>query len=134
MPRDHQLYLDDILDAIERIQHYTKGLDETGFGMDTKTQDVVIRNLQVICEAARLLPENVRNQAMDIEWRKIAGMRNILIHEYFGISSVIIWDIITSSIGSTFENVSRCSYRDSSNRFRTLNGAGWKPALQNCSY
>jgi uncharacterized protein with HEPN domain len=98
MHRDPRLYLDDILEAIHKIRDYTAGMDYTAFSKDTKTQDAVIRNLEIIGEAAGRLQEPVRVVSPDIEWRKIVGLRNILIHEYFGVSLPLIWDVIQSKL------------------------------------
>lgn len=100
MPRDFRLYLDDMLEAIGRIQEYTADMDEAAFARDSKTQDAVVRNLEVIGEAARNLPDQMKAGAPEIDWRKIVGLRNILIHEYFGISTPILWDIIQNKLGT----------------------------------
>jgi uncharacterized protein with HEPN domain len=99
MHRDFRLYLDDILDAIQQIRSYVEGLDEKAFGLDRKTQDAVIRNLEIIGEAAGNLPEEIQKASPDIDWRKIKGLRNILIHEYFGINLPIVWDVIQNKLG-----------------------------------
>lgn len=99
MPRDFRLYLDDILDAVQQIRFYVEGQDEEAFRADRKTQDAVIRNLEVIGEAAGTLPDEVRNQMPEIDWRKFKGLRNILIHEYFGINPAIVWDIVRNKLG-----------------------------------
>jgi len=99
MPRDFRLYIDDILEAIHQIQTYIVDLDEDAFARDRKTQDAVIRNLEIIGEAAGNLPEQFQKTAPDIDWRKIKGLRNILIHEYFGINIPIIWDVVQSKLG-----------------------------------
>ena len=98
MNRDYRLYLDDILEAIDRIQEYVQGMDEDTFGSDKKTQDAVIRNLEVIGEASRNLSNEMKAQADEIEWPKIIGLRNILAHEYFGVSIPIVWDIIQNKL------------------------------------
>jgi len=89
MPRDFRLYLDDILEAIHQIQTYLADQDEEAFTQDRKTQDAVIRNLEIIGEAAGKLPEQIQKGEPEIDWQKIAGLRNMLIHEYFGIN--ILW-------------------------------------------
>jgi len=99
MPRDLRLYLDDILEAIHQIRSYMEGLDEEAFSTDRKTQDAVIRNLEVIGEAAGNLPDQFQKNAPEIDLRKIKGLRNILIHEYFGINLPIIWDVVQSKLG-----------------------------------
>ena len=99
MRRDPRLYLDDILEAIAQIQEYTSGLDYAKFTGDRRTQDAVVRNLEIIGEAAGRLPESIKVSAADIEWRKIAGLRNILTHEYFGVSLPVIWDVVQNKLG-----------------------------------
>lgn len=98
MPRDYRLYLDDILEAIDRIREYVQGMDAEAFSSDRKTQDAVIRNLEVIGEASRNLADELKAQANEIEWSKIIGFRNILAHEYFGVSVPILWDIVQNKL------------------------------------
>jgi len=93
MPRDYKIFLEDILDAIQKINVYTADLSFEKFKNDPKTLDAVIRNLEVIGEAIKNIPEEIRTQYPDIEWKKIAGLRDILIHEYFGANIKIIWDV-----------------------------------------
>jgi len=90
MSRDYRLFLDDIMAAITKIREYTADLDYFAFIQDSKTQDAVVRNLEIIGEAAGRLPETVRLKAPAIEWRKIVSMRNILAHEYFGVSLPVV--------------------------------------------
>ncbi len=99
MPRDWRLSLDDILDAIGKIRQYVEGIDASQFIVDEKTQDAVIRNLGIIGEAARNLPEEVTARAPEVEWRKIIAMRNLLAHVYFGVSLPIVWDVVTNKLG-----------------------------------
>ncbi len=98
MPRDPRLYLDDILEAISWIRQYVKGIDAESFASDRKTQDAVIRNLEVIGEAARNIPEELRERSSGVDWKKIVGLRNILSHAYFAISIPIVWDIIQTKL------------------------------------
>jgi uncharacterized protein with HEPN domain len=98
MPRDYRLYLDEIIEAIQAINSYLKGYDQESFALDRKTQDAVIRNLEVIGEASGNLPEEIQDMASEIDWRKIRGLRNILIHEYFGINLIIVWDIVQNKL------------------------------------
>jgi uncharacterized protein with HEPN domain len=100
MSRDPRLYLDDMLEAIFQIQEYTAGLDYSRFMKDKRTQDAVVRNLEIIGEAAGRLPDGVKNASAEIEWRKIIALRNILVHEYFGISIPVVWDIVQNKLGS----------------------------------
>ena len=94
MPRDYRLYVDDILEAVKRIRGYVRDMDYKTFSSDLKTQDAVIRNLEIIGEAARHLSPEMTSRAPMIEWPKIMGLRNILTHEYFGVNLVIIWDVV----------------------------------------
>jgi len=86
MPRDYKLYLEDILESIKKIREYIAGMSFDQFCVDRKTQDAVVRNLEVIGEAARNLPDEIKNIIADIEWKKITSLRNLLAHEYFGIN------------------------------------------------
>ncbi|MBF0516327.1 MAG: DUF86 domain-containing protein [Nitrospirae bacterium] len=98
MSRDYRLYLEDILEAIRRIKQYTNATDYETFYNDTKTQDAVVRNLEIIGEAAGRLPQSCLLDAAEIQWRKIVGLGNILTHEYFGVSFPIIWDIVQTKL------------------------------------
>src|SRR4030067_1226835 len=100
MRRDFGLYLYDILEAIQQIRTYLADQDEEAFKKDRKTQDAVIRNLEVIGEAAGKLPSQIQKDEPEIDWRKITGLRNILIHEYFGINLPIVWDVVQHKLDS----------------------------------
>lgn len=96
--RDYKLYLDDILEAANRIEKYTRGLTREGLKKDTLIIDGVVRNLEIIGEAAKNIPAQVKEQYREIEWKKIAGLRDILAHEYFGIDLEVVWDIIKNKL------------------------------------
>ena len=98
MPRDYKAYLEDIVQAAQKINHYISGLSFETFSGDDKTIDAVVRNLEVIGEAVRNIPKDIRDKYPEIAWRRIAGLGNILIHEYFAISMKIIWDISTNKL------------------------------------
>jgi uncharacterized protein with HEPN domain len=98
MPRDYKVHLEDIVEAIRKIRSYTTSLSFQTFSSDVKTFDAVIRNLEIIGEAIKGVPEDVRSRYMDVEWKRIAGLRDILIHEYFGVDVEIIWDIIQNKL------------------------------------
>ena len=98
MPRDYKQQLDDILQAITFIREYVQDMDYEAFETDRKTQHAVIRNLEVIGEAARVVPDEIKEKTEEIEWHKIIALRNILIHEYFGVSLKIVWDVIQNKL------------------------------------
>ena len=98
MHRDFLVYLNDVCEACDLIIEFTHGYNYKEFISDKKTFHAVIRNLEIIGEAVKKLPDNIRSMQTNIEWRKIAGLRDILIHEYFSIDSDIVWDIITNKI------------------------------------
>jgi uncharacterized protein with HEPN domain len=83
--RDVSMYVEDMLEAARRVVTYTAGLDRAAFGADLKTVDTVVRNLEILGEAAKNVPAGVRALETDIAWRRIAGMRDVLAHAYFGI-------------------------------------------------
>lgn len=99
MPRDAGVYLDDILVAIERIRGYLQGVSRSNLERDTRTLDAVLRNLEIIGEAAKQLPPDFRERSPQIEWRKIAGMRDLLAHAYFEVDLEIVWDVVTNKLG-----------------------------------
>lgn len=87
MSRDARVYIEDILEAIAKIEEYMKGIGgEEGFYSNTQAQDAVLRRLEIIGEAVKNIPEEIKNRYQEIPWRQVAGMRDILIHEYFGVS------------------------------------------------
>lgn len=99
MPRDYKVFLEDVLEAVRKIREYTDGLSLQAFTADAKTFDAVIRNLEIIGEAAKQIPEDVRAQSPEVEWRRIGRLRDILIHQYFGVDVQTVWDIIQNKLG-----------------------------------
>ncbi len=98
MSRDYKVYLEDIIEAIGKIRTYTAGLSADSFAADNKTLDAVLRNLEVIGEAVKCIPDDIRLQHPHVEWKKMAGLRDILIHQYFGIDADIIWDVVQNKL------------------------------------
>jgi uncharacterized protein with HEPN domain len=98
MVEDSTVFLRHILECITLLEQYTKGITEEDFLKDHRTQDAVVWRVQVIGEAARHINEEMRGRYPEIEWRKIIGMRNFLIHEYFGIDVKLVWRTVQTKI------------------------------------
>lgn len=98
MPRGYRLYLEDILEAVESIQSYADTLSYEELIKDKMRVDAIVRNFEIIGEAAGKIPCEVRDKYHSLEWRKICDFRNILVHEYFEIDLEILWDIIKNKL------------------------------------
>ena len=96
--RDVGLLLEDIVEAIDKIARYTADVDRDSFLEDEKTIDAVVRNLEIIGEATRQLPDTYTAKHGGIPWRQIAGLRNRIVHDYFGLDLEIIWGVITNDL------------------------------------
>lgn len=105
MQRSYEAYLKDILDAIRKIENYSENLTYEEFLKDELRQDGVVKNLEVIGEAVKNIPDDIKSKKPDIEWKKIAGLRDILTHGYFGINFEIVWDVISNKIPDLKKNV-----------------------------
>ncbi len=99
--RAYKLYLNDIIQAMNKIDNYSKGLDHDSFVNDDMVVDAVLRNIEIIGEAAAQIPESIKQQYSQIPWKRIIGLRNIVIHEYFGVDLENIWKIVTENIPET---------------------------------
>jgi len=105
--RGYRLFIEDMLDSMIQIEEYIHGLDRADFSADKKTIDAVIRNIEIIGEAARNVPENIRNNHPGIPWKQMIGLRNLTIHAYFGIDLDIIWQIASVNIPETKSEIAR---------------------------
>ncbi len=92
------LLIEDIWESIEKIERYTEGMTQDSFQNDEKTTDAVVRNLEIIGEAASRLPKNFTDKHSKLEWVKIKGLRNRIVHEYFGVDIQIIWQILEKDL------------------------------------
>jgi uncharacterized protein with HEPN domain len=102
--RDCKLLVEDMIEACDKIMKFTSNMDFNSFINDDRTVDAVLRNLEVLGEASKRLPEDFKNKYDSSVWHKAAGLRNRIIHNYFGIDNNIIWNIIENEM-SSFRNI-----------------------------
>ncbi len=107
MNKDNSFFLGHILDSISYIEKDTKNYTREKFASSRKTKDVVIRNLEIIGEAAKNLPDDLKAKYPDIPWKKIAGLRDVLIHMYFGVDVDNIWNVIEKDLPVLKENIKK---------------------------
>ncbi len=105
MPRDYKVYFEDISQACAKISEYMKGVTLEMLKEDSKTFDAVVRNLEIIGEAVKKVPEEIRNEHSEIEWKRIAGLRDVLIHKYSSVDPDIVWDVIANKLPSLKKSV-----------------------------
>ncbi|MBI5700234.1 DUF86 domain-containing protein [Candidatus Saganbacteria bacterium] len=98
MSRKYNTYLNDMLSSIKKIDGYIRGLSLKDFKANEMVVDAVIRNLEILGEASKNIPNDIKKKHKDVEWKKIAGLRDILIHAYFGIDFDILWDILQNKL------------------------------------
>jgi len=105
--RPIDLLLNDMLDAIDRVEQYTQGMSFDAFSNDQKSIDAVVRNLEIVGEAANRLPDDFKEKHSSVEWYKVVGLRHRIVHEYFGIDLQIIWQIVHADLPSLRNTLSR---------------------------
>ncbi len=98
MSRDWRVYLADMVAGCEKVLRFTAGMTRAEFFEDEKTHDAVVRNIQIVGEGAKHIPLEVRQKMPDVEWRKMAGMRDLIVHAYFGIDPDILWLTVETKI------------------------------------
>ena len=106
-PREWLFRLEDIVESSALIAEYVQGMSYANWVKDRKTIDAVVRNLQIIGEAANHVPEDVRSRYNDVPWVQLRGMRNILIHEYFGVDTDILWRAVTEDVPRLREQIQK---------------------------
>ena len=107
MSKDENVYLKHILDSIEKIESYVSEVDHDEFLENSMVQDAVIRQLEIIGEAAKRISESERTKEPDIPWNSIAGMRDKLIHNYFGVDISTVWKTVEEDINPLKQAVQR---------------------------
>ena len=107
MSRDAGLFLQDISEACAKVQTLVLDLDLPDFSMDWRTRDAVLHNLEIIGEAVKRLPSELKAPFPEIPWKRIAGFRDVLAHAYFSIDDSIVWDVATKHVGPLLESTSR---------------------------
>lgn len=105
MSRDYKLFLDDIIQCCEKISRFINGLSYNQFITNEIIFDAVMYNLEIIGEAVKNIPQELKDKHDEINWRKIAGLRDVIIHEYFGIDTEIIWDIVTNKLSELYNQI-----------------------------
>lgn len=100
MSRDATLYVDDMIEACRRVLQYCDGLGRAQLVSGTMAQDAVLRNLEVLGEAAKNVPADIRGLDDELPWRRITGLRDVLAHGYFGIDDDIVWNVVVEEVPS----------------------------------
>jgi uncharacterized protein with HEPN domain len=96
--RDASLFVDDMIAACEKIERYVARRPRSVFESDEQAFDAVLKNLEVLGEAAKRLPAEIKGSHPEIAWRDIAGLRDIIVHEYFGLDLDIVWDVVANRV------------------------------------
>lgn len=97
-PRNWKFRLEDICEALDHIGEYIQDIDYISWTQDRKTIDAVIRNLEIIGEAANHVPDSIQEKYIEVPWLQMKGMRNLLIHEYFGVDLDVLWRTVNEDL------------------------------------
>lgn len=98
MKKDPEIFLKHILESIVIVEKYTQSFTKAQFLKNLQLQDAVTRRLEIMGEAAKNLPSDLKNKYSNVPWKKISGMRDILIHEYFGTDLNLVWEVVKKDI------------------------------------
>ena len=104
MNKDNLTYLHLMMDSFKKVQDYIKDMSYESFSADSKTQSAVIMQLQVIGELAKKVPDELK-QDIDIPWKQISGMRDMVSHDYFNLDMKTVWDTVVTSVPDTKEKI-----------------------------
>jgi uncharacterized protein with HEPN domain len=107
VPRRWPERISDMLEAIRRIQLYTRGMEYETFAADLRTLDAVVRNITILGEAARRIAGEVRALSPGVPWDEMSGIRNVVVHEYFGVSLPMVWETVQNDLPPLIEPLQR---------------------------
>ncbi len=116
MSRDVRIYLEDILESASRVLEYAEHMEFDDFLANKMAYDAILRNLELIGEAAKNVPNEIRGHYSQVEWRKIAGLRDVLVHQYFGLEDETLWNIVKTEVPELLEQVKRILASESKNQ------------------
>ena len=114
--KDDLIYLGHIQDSIKAIKSFTKGMDRASFKKNRLVQDAVIRNLEIIGEASKKLSNNFRKKFKDVPWKAMAGMRDVLIHGYFGVDLDNVWNVVAVRLSALQRQINKIIRQEKSKR------------------
>jgi len=107
MSKDYKILVGHILESVKQIEKYTENMSDDDFVESTQIQDSVIRRLEIIGEAIGNFPEEIKKEYPRIQWEEISGMRNFLIHEYFGVDLYLVWETVKGDIPKLKEQMKK---------------------------
>ena len=107
MSRNWQLFLQDMIESAGKVRRYTEGLSLESFQQNDLVYDAVLRNLEIIGEAAKNIPPEIRDRYPEVDWRGLAGLRDLLAHAYFGLSDKILWGIVQTKVPDFLSHAKR---------------------------
>lgn len=107
MKRYPETFIEHILECLERIEEYTEGITKEDFINSVQLQDAVIRRIEIIGEAVKNLPMETKNKYSNIPWKEIAGMRDVLIHGYFGVDLELTWNVVEKEVQKLKDSMRR---------------------------
>jgi len=103
--RDWKILFEDVIESIKKIEDYTNNLSYSDFESNNLITDAVVRNIEIIGEASKNIPNDIQNLFKDIPWQKLRGIRNRIVHDYFDVDRTIIWHIVTNELSPLKSNL-----------------------------